>query len=419
VEQHPEIIANRRSRNRSEWEEIERNIGDASEYEKQVLDFALRRRQDFPRPPYEVKRLVEASISGQVQVPAIASVGSDLQIADLMGSQNQERGLEFLMALKPPVKYNPCPTQEELKKSFEANSYFVNSDDIFSIHQGILTGRPIKVDGPPGTGKSELSHQIALAMGLDVTDRNHFGELFCTPDMTKGESIYSWNDARRLIDMQLVSNLSNRLSGKALKEAYLEVSENAYSSRYLDVQVLLRACVIPYRTVVLVDEVDKTYHEFDNYLLEVVDKNRFVVPEYGAVGRAKFDPQSSPIFILTSNNTRALSGPLVRRCKAIFNDYLPENLEEKVIRAKAGMTANESGLIAHFFKKIRTQDNLHLQQPPSTAEVIETAKAMKLSKMAVTEQNILKMNTHWIKYRVDYTTLTAKFKDDDVWKTSI
>jgi hypothetical protein len=44
VEQHPEIIANRRSRNRSEWEEIERNIGDASEYEKQVLDFALRLR---------------------------------------------------------------------------------------------------------------------------------------------------------------------------------------------------------------------------------------------------------------------------------------------------------------------------------------------------------------------------------------
>jgi MoxR-like ATPase len=200
----------------------------------------------------------------------------------------------------------------------------------------------------------------------------------------------------------------------------VEVSNNAYSPRYLDLQTLVRACVIPYRTVQLVDEIDKTYHEFDNNLLEIVDKNRFVVPEYGPVGRTSFDPKTSPIFILTSNNVRALSGPLVRRCKALFYDYLPENLEEKVIRTKTGLDGDQAGLIAHFFKKIRTNNNLHLQQPPSTAEVIETAKAMLLSEVEITEQNILKMHTHWIKYRIDYNVLEENFKNSNgEWHDSI
>lgn len=420
-----------RARTRREWDEIRRNLSDLTEYENEVLAYALRKRPDFPRPEYEVKRVVEATVQAPAHVetvdPSYAPVSripndvhqSDLNISELLQRQNHTRSLEHLQKLPVPVGYNPCPSMERLKKSFLDNNYFLNEDDIFSIHQALLTGRPIKVDGPPGTGKSELARQIAIAMGLDVDNPNHFGELFCTPDITKAEAIYSWNDARRLIDMQLVSNLSNRLDGESLKKAYVEVSDNAYSPRYLDLQALMRACVIPYRTVVLVDEIDKTYHEFDNNLLEVVDKNRFVVPEYGPVGRAKFDPKTSPIFILTSNNARALSGPLVRRCKAMFYDYLPENLEEKVIRAKAEMSSDDAGLIAHFFKKVRIHKSLHLQQPPSTAEVIETAKAMKLTNLEITEKNILRMHTHWIKYRIDFNAVESAFRSDNEWNDTI
>jgi hypothetical protein len=60
----------KRARTRREWVEISRNINDLTEYEKMVVEYALRKRDDFPRPEYEVKRVVEATINVQGQTSA-------------------------------------------------------------------------------------------------------------------------------------------------------------------------------------------------------------------------------------------------------------------------------------------------------------------------------------------------------------
>lgn len=407
-----------RARTRSEWMDVYRGIRDtASDYEKEIIRYATRLRDDFPSPEYEVRRVIEEA---KIVENTVRKDSFDLDLKSIFKESSNERSLSYLRSLRQPENYNPRPSLEDLRKSFRNNSYFVSEDDIFTIHQAISSGRPIKVDGPPGVGKSELAKQIAIAMNLDVKNPFHFGELFVTPDISKEEAFYRWNDALRLIDMQLVSGFSDRMNNSDLRQLYRQMSEDTYSPRYLDLQVLIRACVIPYSTVCLIDEVDKAYHEFDNYLLGVVDQNHFVVPEYGKVGRECHDKNTSPIFILTSNMTRALSGPLVRRCKAVFYDYLDETLEAKVIHAKIGMNIMDSGKIAAFFKKIRRHEKLRLQQPPSTAEVIETSRAIVEHKLPLTEQSLFKLHGHWIKYRVDYITVSQLFlRHDGSWADKV
>lgn len=417
----------RRARTRGEWMDVYRSIrGTASEFEREVIRFALRMREDFPTPEYEIRRVIDEAHSQNGTVPVqtataptqvtLAKEAMNVDLNKLFKEALNERSLTYLRSLKTPENYNPRPSLVQLRESFKRNNYFVSEDDLFTIHQAISGGRPIKVDGPPGVGKTELAKQIAIAMGLSTDNPMHFGELFVTPDISKEEAFYRWNDALRLIDMQLISGFADRMGNDELQRVYEQVSDNTYSPRYLDLQVLVRACVIPYSTVCLVDEIDKAYHEFDNYLLGVVDQNHFIVPEFGRVGRKSHDPATAPIFILTSNMTRALSGPLVRRCKAVFYDYLDETLEAKVIHAKTGMKTLDAGKVAAFFKKLRKHEKLRLQQPPSTAEVIETSRAIIEHGMDVTEQNLFRLHGHWIKYRVDYIEVSRLFlRSDGIW----
>ena len=73
-----------------------------------------------------------------------------------------------------------------------------------------------------------------------------------------------------------------------------------FSEEFLEPRPLLKALREEEGCVLLIDEVDKSDHEFESLLLEILSDFQVSIPEIGTV-KAHSEP---PMVFLTSNNTR-------------------------------------------------------------------------------------------------------------------
>ena len=170
---------------------------------------------------------------------------------------------------------------------FQGTADYVATDDLkIAVNASIALERPLLVKGEPGTGKSVLAREVALALKAPLVEWH-------VKSTTKAhQGLYEYDAVARLRDSQLgdprVSDINNYIRKGKLWEAF-------------DSDV---------RPVLLIDEIDKADIEFPNDLLQELDRMEFYVYETGATVKAR----NRPIILITSNNEKELPDAFLRRC---------------------------------------------------------------------------------------------------------
>jgi MoxR-like ATPase len=239
--------------------------------------------------------------------------------------------------------------------------------------------KPVLVEGPAGTGKTELAKSVSRATGARLI------RLQCYEGLDESKALYEWNYKKQLLRIQAERNAVG----------WSEIEDNIFSEEFLLTRPLLEAIRADESIVLLIDEVDRVEVETEALLLEVLSDYQVSVPELGTVAATQI-----PLVFLTSNNTRELSEALKRRCLYLHVDYPDLEREKEIVLTKVpGVSENLADQIARIVRSIR---QLELKKPPSVSETLDWARTLLLLDIASIDAEQAKETLHiLLKYRTD------------------
>ncbi len=266
--------------------------------------------------------------------------------------------------------------------------YLADSTTGTVVHLATALGKPVLVEGPAGTGKTQLAKSVALAAQKPLI------RLQCYEGLDESKAIYEWDYRRQLLQLQLHQGGST---------ANLDAT-GIFGEEFLLSRPLLAAIRSAEPVVLLIDEVDRLDIESEALLLEVLSDYQISIPEFGTV-TARHIPQ----VFLTSNNSRDLSEALKRRCLFLHLGYPSVEREAEIVRLHvpelAGHLATE---IAELAAVLRNAD---LKKPPSIAESLDWARTLlTLGATDLSDDLIRQTLSVLLKYERDIETAVTELR---------
>jgi MoxR-like ATPase len=221
-----------------------------------------------------------------------------------------------------------------------------------TVHLALRMGRPLFLEGEPGTGKTEIAKVLAAQLPRRLV------RLQCYDGMDLSAAAYEWNYSRQLMAIRVAEATG----------AVADIEGSLYDRKYLEGAPLAPGPRRRARRAA-----DRRAGPRGRALrgLPARTPRRFPAhhPELGTL-RA----HTPPVVVITSNRTREVHDAIRRRCLYHWVDYPDAARERAILRLRApGVSEALSAQVVAFVQKLREGEYFKL---PGVAESIDWANAL-------------------------------------------
>jgi MoxR-like ATPase len=139
---------------------------------------------------------------------------------------------------------------QNLTKAITDTGYIADPNLIVTIYLAYHLEKPLLLEGPAGTGKT----QIALALSQIISNTDPI-RLQAYEGIDDAKAIYEWNYKKQLLYIEANKN----------NQDWQNMQDDIYSEDFLSLRPILKSISSEQQTVLLIDEIDKLdcLQEFD------------------------------------------------------------------------------------------------------------------------------------------------------------